>query len=394
MATKYQAIPIRQEDADINAKATPAKPEDLGYFGVFQGISRDAKLLLLSKSVRMHSFGYLAVLLDIYLQELGFSLVNIGLMFTWTLLGDVLVSILMTSHADRWGRRSTLIASSALAIVTSIIFSTSSNFYILLITAVIGVISPSGSEIGPFMAIEISSLSQVTPDAGRTMLMAWYNLFSCFASASGALCCGFALEVLTKQYGYTQLDSCRTMMLVYSLWQVLVLALFWRLSDSIEPPPTASTVHQAAPGFISNFLGLHKSRSVVLKLSVLFMLDSFGGSFVLQSIISGWFYDVYRTPGSRLGTLVFACNLVAGISALFAAKLADKIGLILTMFVTHLPSNILLIMVPLMPSEHLAILVLICRYSISQVGNHVLLLSFIMIVATAIFVIAIYNMLY
>jgi MFS family permease len=105
---------------------------------------------------------------------------------------------------------------------------------------------------------------------------------------------------------------------------------------------------------------------LVLKLSALFMLDSFAGSFVLQTIICAWFHSTYGTSPEKLGLLVFVCNIVAGLSALFAAELADRIGLVNTMVATHIPSNLLLILVPLMPNETSAIVVLCLRYSISQ----------------------------
>ncbi len=141
--------------------------------------------------------------------------------------------------------------------------------------------------------------------------------------------------------------------------------LFLSLGDDIEVQGSAAITSSSSNPYRS-FLGLHLSKGIVLKLSILFMLDSFAGSFILQSMISDWFHDTYNTSAQSLGAILFVCNLVAGISALFAAALADKIGLILTMVVTHLPSNVLLILVPLMPNESLAILVLCLRFCISQ----------------------------
>jgi predicted MFS family arabinose efflux permease len=229
-----------------------------------------------------------------------------------------------------------------------------------------GVITPSGSEIGPFMAIEISGLSQVTPDTNRTKLMAWYTLAGCIASALGALVCGFTLQFCATDFpDMGTLGAYKVVLLMYFATQVALTALFYNLSPAIEVPHGNAKV-----GALSNpvgvFLGLHKSQGIVLKLSALFMIDAFAGSFVLQSMTSAWFDQTYRTDPQMLGTLVFICNIVAGFSALFAAQLADKIGLILTMVVTHLPSNILLILVPLMPNETLAIVFLCLRYSISQ----------------------------
>ncbi len=340
-----------------------------GYFDVLYSLTSDGKNLIVSKAIRMYSFGYLAVMLVLYLKELAFKDNDIGLLFTLTILGDVVISMWLTTHADRFGRKRTMILGSILAIITACIFAYTRNFWVLVFAGVFGVISPSGNEIGPLMAIEISSLSEVTISANRTMLMAWYNLVSCISSALGALSCGLLIDSLQKPYGLfafdlTLLESCQYVLLIYTTLQVLQLYCVLQLSPSIEVPDRETAKIDANP--ITKFLGLHKSKWIVIKLSLLFMMDSFGGSFILQSIVSGWFYGTYHTPGMLIGTMVFICNLVAGISALFAAKLADKIGLIATMVVTHLPSNILIILVPLMPTQALAMTMLCLRYSISQ----------------------------
>lgn len=312
----------------------------------------------------MFSFGFLSVMLVLYLSALDYSDPNIGLMFTLTLLGDAIISLFLTSHADKFGRKKTLIIGSGLSIMTGFLFATQKQFYIMLFAGVVGVISPSGNEIGPFMAIELSGLSQVTRHEDRTRLMAWYNLVGCFASATGALFCGYVISTLNGSYGYSMLDSYRAVMILYTAIQVILCLSFTFLSADCEVPLDAGKVKTANP--VTLFLGLHKSKGIVLKLCCLFIIDSFAGSFVLQSLISNWFAMKYQTSPHILGSIIFFCNIVAGVSALFAAKLADKIGLVMTMVVTHLPSNVLLILTPLMPTERLAILMLCARYSISQ----------------------------
>lgn len=327
--------------------------------------NRDAVLLIACKCLRLFGFGFLSVMLALYLMELNFTAEQVGLLFTLTLLGDAVISLGITTHADVIGRRTMLLIGGALAATTTLIFISQTNFWVLTLAAVFGVITPSGNEIGPFMAIELSGLSQVTADTFRTKLMAWYTLAGCIASAVGALFCGLTLYLCSEYTDMSELASYRVVMVMYFVTQVVLCALFWQLSPDVEVPKTQAKVGALANP-VSVFLGLHQSKLLVLKLSVLFMLDSFAGSFVLQSITSAWFNSTYGTSFETLGMLVFVCNIVAGFSALFAAQLADYIGLIMTMVVTHLPSNILLILVPLMPNETLAIIFLCLRYSISQ----------------------------
>lgn len=173
------------------------------------------------------------------------------------------------------------------------------------------------------------------------------------------------MAYLETWHHFTLLEACKAALYVYAMIQLLLLYIFYLLSPEIEVPDYIhAKVKEANP--VSLFLGLHKSKWIVLQLSLLFMIDSFAGSFILQSIISSWFHSTYHTSTDRLGVIVFVCNIFAGISALFAAKLANSIGLIVTMVVTHLPSNVLVMLVPLMPNETTAIAMLCARFSISQ----------------------------
>ena len=360
----YSSLDI--DSGNDDARGFCAKVEDafndlLGY-EVLGRLAPDAVTLIACRFVRLFAFGFLAVVLVVYLTSIGFSTAESGLIFTWTLVGDACVSLFCTSHADLFGRRRVLIWSSVLALATGLIFATQSNYWIILITAIIGVVSPSGNEIGPFMAIEISSISQIVRPEDRIRVLSWYNLFGSFATAFGALFCGFLVDYLQYSFAFSPASSYQAAMIVYAFLQVFLVIGFHFLGPSIEAETV--TVREVNP--IPLFLGLHKSKTIVIQLSLLFALDAFAGSFVLQSIISEWFTLSFNASASAIGTVLFVCNIVAGVSALFAAKLADVIGLVMTMVVTHLPSNVLLILVPLMPTETLAMLMIIARFSISQ----------------------------
>jgi MFS family permease len=348
--------------------------EDILGFGVLRNLHPDSKTLIATKSLRMFSFGFLSVVLVVYLIDgVQLSLSNVGWLFSLTILGDAVVSILLTSRADTFGRRFTLMAGSLLSGFTSIVFLTQNNFYVLLFTGIIGVISPSGYEIGPFMAIELSALAEVTRVQDRTKLMAWYNLFGSFSGAFGALACGVIIDAVVNTLSTrnpemdansAQVFAFKVTLFIYAVIQIILGYFFFLLTPAIEVPTSTARIKEVNP--VSLFLGLHKSKFIILKLSLLFILDSFAGSFVLMSIMTEWFHMKFGTSPKDLGAMVFVCNLVAGISALFAAKLADYIGLVLTMVVTHLPSNVLLMLVPLMPGEASAIAMLCARYCISH----------------------------
>lgn len=324
-----------------------------------QSLNRDGRLLFAARCVRLFGFGLISVILVLYLAQLGISDPEIGLLLTLTLLGDTAISLAITTAADRVGRRVMLLVGALLLALAGGVFGLTNNFWLLLGAAIVGVISPSGNEVGPFLSIEQAALSQVAPDERRTAVFAWYNLAGSIATALGALAGGTAVDLL-QRLGFSALESFRAVLLGYAGIGLLLAGLFLLVSNRIEHTPAEG--HRAGPVL----LGLHKSRGVVFRLSTLFALDAFAGGFVVQSIAAYWFHVRFGVSASTLGAIFFGANLLAGVSALEAVSLARRIGLIRTMVFTHIPSNVLLILVPLMPNLALAITVLLLRFSISQ----------------------------
>ena len=330
---------------------------------VLRTLSRDGWLLFITRFARLFAYGSLSVILVFYLVGLGLREAQAGLVLTLTLVGDVVVSLYLTTRADRIGRRRMLIVGSILMAAAGLAFACTSNLVFLVIAGTIGVISPSGNEVGPFLSIEQAALSHIVPAAARTEVFAWYTLAGSLATALGALC-GGALTQALQRSAVTHVESYRAVVFLYAALGAALAFLFVRLSASVEVSPASNG--PASSSSLASIFGIARSRSVVLKLSGLFALDSFAGGFVVQSFAAYWFYLRFGVQPAALGAIFFWANVFAGISALLATRLAARIGLIRTMVVTHLPSNILLILVPLMPNLPLAVLMLLLRFSISQ----------------------------
>jgi MFS family permease len=326
-------------------------------------LTRDGCLLFLTRFIRLFAYGSLSVVLVFYLIALGLSQTQTGMLFTLTLVGDTVVSLYLTTRADRIGRRRMLIVGAILMAAAGFAFACTSKLWLLIVAGTIGVISPSGNEVGPFLPIEQAALSHVVPDRTRTEVFAWYTLAGSLATAAGALCGGTVTHAL-EQTMLTPVGSYRVVVICYGALGVLLAFLFTRVSSAAEVSllPTDS----AFPATLKSFLGVGRSRHLVIKLSSLFALDSFAGGFVVQSFAAYWFYLRFSVNPGTLGVIFFWANIFAGISALLASRLASRFGLINTIVATHLPSNILLILVPLMPNLQLAVLVLLVRFSISQ----------------------------
>src|SRR5262245_25213418 len=281
-------------------------------------LTSDGRMLFATRSIRLFAYGGLSVVLVLYLVSLGLTESDVGLLLTATLLGDTLISLYLTTQADRIGRRRMLIVGAALMAAAGLVFGFTTRFWVLVLAGTLGVISPSGQEVGPFLSIEQAALSQVVADRHRTEVFAWYTLAGSLATALGALAAGIVTHAL--QTSWAPVDSYRAIVVSYASVGVLLAILFRRLSSVSEV--------QVAPASLA---GVGRLRHVVLKLSALFALDSFGGGFVVQSLAAYWFYLRFGIDPKALGVLFFAANVLAGFSALIASRLANRIGLVNTM---------------------------------------------------------------
>src|SRR5882762_9823574 len=330
---------------------------------ILKPLTRDGWILFITRFARLFAYGSLSVILIFYLLGLGLTEVQSGLVLTLTLAGDVVISLLLTTRADRVGRRRMLVIGAILMAAAGLAFASTRNLFFLILAGTIGVISPSGNEVGPFLSIEQAALSHIVPASARTEVFAWYTLAGSLATALGALFGGFVTQALQRT-SLTTVAGYRAVVLAYAALGILLAFLFTRLSALVEVGAVLKGNAPAAS--IATVFGITRSRNVVLKLSSLFALDSFAGGFVVQSFAAYWFYLRFGVAPATLGAIFFCANVFAGISALVATRIAARIGLVRTMGFTQLPSNILLILVPLMPNLSLAVLVLLLRFSISQ----------------------------
>lgn len=324
-----------------------------------QTLTADGRLLFGTRMVRLFAYGFLAVVLGFYLAQVGLSDTQIGALLSLTLVGDAAISLPITIIADRLGRRRMLLVGAGLMILAGVVFALTSDITLLTIAAIIGTISPNGNEVGPFLAIEQAALPQTTTDKQRTQVFAWYSLLGSVMTGLGSFAGGTLAQAL-QNAGQTPLNSYRVVIVGYALLGLVLGVMFTRLSPAVE------IAMAQAPVTLQNLFGLKRSRDVIFRLSFLFMIDAFAGGLIVQSLVALWFNRRFGVDPALIGSIYLGANLFAGLSALAAARVAARFGLINTMVFTHVPSNALLILVPLMPTLPLAILVLLARFSISQ----------------------------
>jgi len=331
---------------------------------------KNLRLLFFIRCLRMLSFGLVSVILVFFLSSIGMSVVAIGLLLSLTLVGDTVLSLCISLVADRIGRRRMLVLASMLMVFAGLAFMASDNFWFLLLAATIGVISPSGNESGPFLAIEQAAVAELVPQVKRTSFFAWYNLGASFSTAAGALAGGWIAELLHQQ-NVGETSAYRYIFIAYVGIAVIMMVLTILLGTEVETKSTRDTRLSRSSRFsfrqlLSSRLGLHTSKGMVLKLAALFSLDAFAGGMVMQSLLAYWLHLRFGADTAVLGTIFFIANILAGFSALCAGALAKRIGLINTMVFTHIPSNVLLMLIPFMPSLEWAIALLLMRFAISQ----------------------------
>jgi MFS family permease len=316
-------------------------------------LSRDGWLLFATCGVRSFAYGFLSVVLGLYLDAIGLTTAAIGWIFTAALAGGAVMTIVITAVADTLGRKILLISGAILMAIAGWVFAVSNEPIWLAMAAIFGTISPSGKEVGPFLSIEQAILPETTQDQHRTTVFSAYNLIGSLCGALGALAVG-----LPSLFSIPQITGYRFLVWGYVICAVVMMVVFALLSPAIETKN--QTVSQ------KRVIGVRRSRGIVAKLAGLFALDAFAGGFIVQSIVAYWFYLRYKTDLNALGGIFFGTNLLAALSFLAAPAIARRFGLLNTMVFTHLPSNILLLLVPLMPNLELAVVMLLVRNLLSQ----------------------------
>src|SRR5437667_6875961 len=322
-----------------------APAERGGPTGSGDWINRDGKLIFLEKTIRTVPYGFLGVIFGVYLGQLGFTPVAIGIVLTATVLSSGLYTFVISFLEDRIGRRKTLVFFALTDFVAGALLFLSTDWWAPVLAGIVGNMTVGAGEVGPFLSLEQAIVPRASRSDHRTLSFSVYNLVGYGASAAGALLAG-----LPRYIGYSPL------FLGYMLSGLLGAVLYSSLSGDVEPGSGA-----ARRSVLSS-----RGRPIVAKLSALFAVDSFGGGFIGQSILAYSFYVRLGLELATLGAIFFAAQLVTALSFLLAERIARRIGLLRTMVFTHVPSNVLLIGVALAPTALTAVFLLLCRQSLSQ----------------------------
>ena len=338
---------------------------------LFDWLTRDGRLLLAAKMVRTFAYGFLSVILAIYLKLIGFDEFLIGLILTTTLLNSVVFTLVASFYADKIGRRKFLLSYAALMSVSGFIFAVSENYIALIIAAFIGTINITGAETGAFLTIEQAILPQTLKKLRkRNTVFAMYNMAGTFTMAAGVLLSGLpaVLQQELQHFGIVlnQIGSIKLLFVLYGMLGIVLIGIYLLLSRKIEIQDNQEKQNDEPPQLTKMSSLTPESRNIVMRLSGLFAVDSFAGGFVIQSIVSFWFFTRFGADLTTLSYIFSISGVLTAFSFMAAAKIADKIGLINTMVFTHIPANVLIIAVAFAPTLPIAVVLYLLRMALSQ----------------------------
>jgi predicted MFS family arabinose efflux permease len=309
--------------------------------------------LLVAKGLRAFGDGYVSLLLPIYLLDLGYTTLEVGLIATATLLGSGILTLLVGLHAYRFHYRVLLLAATALMAATGLGFAFVTSFWPLLLIAVVGTLNPSSGDVSVFLPLEHAVLSRVVDDRSRTAVFARYSLVGSLVAAVGALAAGLP-AIAADWIGISNRSAMQCMFVLYAA-TALATALVYR-----GLPRSLTAEEQQAPA------PLTKSKRRVYTLAALFSLDAFGGGFVVQSMVALWLYQRHGLSPAAAGAIFFWMGILTAASYLVAVRLAHRIGLVNTMVFTHLPANLCLLAIPFVNDLHAVMALLFVRSALSQ----------------------------
>jgi MFS family permease len=361
-------------------------------------LSADGRLILAARIIRTFGYGFLSVILSIYLALIGFDGLQVGLILSASLLNSIFFNLIASFYANRIGRRRLLVIYSLLMSLSGIIFFVTDNYTILIVAALIGTINVTGSETSAFLSLEQAILPRTTKDIKkRNISFAIYNMVGTFAMSAGVLLSGFPDVVEQFYHGLDLIDSIKILFLIYSALGLANILIYLRLSKDIEVVAAVAeeesifngtdpehskfcntgerenlsrSIKKGIRTFKKSLLVPSRlsptSKEIVTKLSGLFAIDSFAGGFVIQSIVSLWFYTRFGADLSTISYILSISGVFTAFSFIASARIADRIGLINTMVFTHLPSNILIIFVAFAPALPIAAILYLIRMALSQ----------------------------
>ena len=406
----WQFVEVEARGKDMQCSPSSLSKPVIWLYNEF-GISslvysgRDGWLIIWTRMARMFAFGAASLVIALFFASLKFSDVQIGLFMTLTLAGDVLLSLFLSLVADRVGRRRILLAGSMLMAVSGAVFALAENFWLLLIAAVVGVLSTTGGDFGPFRAIEESTLSHLTTPETRSDVLSWYVTTSSLGSALGTAFAGRMVDFLSNRRSWSVVDAYHAVFWVYILVGALAVAATLAMTERCELGEKDDAPQGQQEGYemlerqgeeeqeeedeeedndavksSSNDGGTSKkrslfaqisaeTRSIMYKLWFLLAVDSLADGMVSYSLTNYYLDRKFHLAKAKLGDIMSASYFLMACSTIFASPLSRRLGLINTMVFTHIPSSAAVLLFPIPQQVPLTVLLFFVRTGLNNMDQ-------------------------
>jgi len=305
-------------------------------------VTRDVTAILAAKTVRTFSYGFLGIVLPLHLSDLGLGPAGVGGAVTLMLLGSAVLTWAVRRPAERYGARATLVGLAGLSVIAALLLLVTREPWLVVLAAMLGNVAVGTGETGPFLTMEQVVVARAVGAERRTWILSLYNLIGYASAALGALLVGIAV-------GWQAL-------FIVFLATAVLQALAYRLLPAAIAGPARSATDRALP-----------SGPLIRRMAALFALDSFGGGFVLQSLVAYFLHTRFAVEASMLGVAFAVAQVLTAISLVVAVPLASRFGLLPTMVVSHLVSNVVLVAIAAAPTAAIAIGLLWIRHLLSQI---------------------------
>jgi MFS family permease len=314
----------------------------------------DGRRLLITRALRGLGDGAVSVILPSYLIAIGFSSARIGAIVFGTLIGSAALTLWIGLAVNRMGRRRVLLGACGLMCATGLGFATVAAFWPLFLIAVVGTLNPSAGDVSLFLPVEQAALVETVAAPDLTAIFSRYSVAGALAGSLGALASGLPAMIAARLSCKIAVAE-RSAFVAYAGLALIAAAFYWPLTPAVETAASAGGSH-----------ALGRSRGIVMRLAMLFSLDSFGGGLAIQSLLALWLFRRFNLSIQAAASFFFFTGLLGALSQLISPWVAARFGRIRTMAYTHIPANLALMLAALMPNATLALTCLLIRSSMSS----------------------------
>lgn len=326
---------------------------------MFRDLHRDAKLLMASRGIRSFAFSYLNVVFAIYLDQLGYSTVTIGIIFSVAYLSGAVLTAVWGYLSDRFGRRNILMLLAVLTIISNCIYVFFSGFVFILLAVAIANVGSGGSAGGgqgggPFNPVEEALLAEKCTPENRNRVFAVNSSVGALMGSFGALASGFP-QYLQETWGWSAIASYKPLFILTILFSVVLFFVYSSIREQHQPRTVEKKISKPTGIFVT-------------KMSLLAIVDNFGAG-MAGALVSYWFFLRFGVQLKSLGVIFFASYFLAAVSFLSAPLIALRLGVVRTMAFSHGLASIIYLVLPLAPTLAIAASLLMIRSFFAYMDN-------------------------